>query len=165
MSEKRMAVVLLFLIIFALVCAGCGDTVQNTQTFEFVTASAGADTRFIPITSGEYYYDKKEAEVSAGFAETVNGGNYNVNTITTSYSNGRLTAAEITYDSSSRGEGNRLRVLLVQSDEYYYYKREAEVRPKVEEIVNSGAYDIEKVHNIYVEGRLIAAEIYYWVEE
>lgn len=164
MSKKGMIAVLLFLIICAVVCVGC-DTVQETRTLELVSVSAGADTRLISITSDEHYIDRKEAEVGAGFAETVNGGDYNINTATTSYTNGRLTAAEITYDSSGRGEGNRLRVLLIQSDEHHYYNREVEVKPKVEEVVNSGTYDIEKVHDVYASGYLVAAEIYYWVEE
>jgi hypothetical protein len=146
-----------------LLVAGCDENhPESTQTLEVNTQPvSGSNLRLLSITSDEHYFNKKQDEVRPKLESTVNGGKYNIVSVKTSYSSGYLTAAEVTYDASGRGDGNDLRVLFIQSDEYYWNKKAAEIKPKLDAMVNSGKYDIVKIQTTYAQGYLLAAEVYY----
>lgn len=154
---------ILFLALLIIV-AGCCDKnhPESTQTFEVTTQPvSGSNMRLLSITSTEYYFNKKQNEVRPKLETTVNGGEYNIIAVKTSYSSGYLTAAEIAYDASGQGSGNNIRVMFIQSDEYYWSKKAADIKPRLDAVVNSGKYDIAKINTTYAQGYLLAAEVYY----
>lgn len=143
--------------------AGCDmNYPESMQALEISTQSIhGGDIRLLSITSTKYYFNEKQNEVRPKFEATVNSGEYNIVSVKTSYSSGYLTAAEVIHDVSDRGDGNNLRVLLIQSDKYYWNEKAADINPRLDAIVNSGKYDIIKIQTTYVQGYLLAAEVYY----
>ena len=154
-------VALLGLLLFV---AGCGDVdhPESTQTFEVSTQPvSGSNIRLLSITSNKYYFDQKQNELRPKLEATVNGGEYNITSVKTSYSSGYLTAAEVTYDASGRGDGNNLRVLFIQSDKHYWDQKAADIKPRLDAMVNSGKYDVAKIQTTYAKGYLLAAEVYY----
>lgn len=158
---RNIAVVFVLLGV-GLVLAGCGaDYPESTQTFQTTEAAVGPNIRLLPITSEKYYFADKEKEIRARLETEVNGGQRNIVAVKTSYSSGYLTSGEITYDASDTGAGNNLRVLFIYSDKYYWDDKMKEVQPKLNEIVNSGKYDVVKIQTVYTSGRLLAAEVYY----
>ncbi len=162
MKIRQVVFSIAFLVILFFV-AGCDENYpESTQTFEVTTQPvSGNNLRLLSITSGEYYLTKKEAEVRPKLETAINGGEYNVASVKTSYSSGYLTAAEVTYDASGRGDGNGLRMLFIQSDQRFWDMKAAEIKPKLDAMVNSGKYDIVKIQTTYVEDYLLTAEVYY----
>jgi len=145
--------------------AGCsgGDkyTPEFTQTEVTTQLMDGCNLRLISIISNEYYFTLKQDEVRSRLETIVNGGEYNICSVKTLYSYGYLTAAKVTYDASSPGDGNEIRVLIIYSNEYYFTLKQDEVRSRLETIVNSEKYDIVRINTIYTKGYLFAAEVYY----
>ncbi|MFA6430607.1 MAG: hypothetical protein WC229_03235 [Candidatus Paceibacterota bacterium] len=148
---------------FLLFIAGCDENLcESMQTLEVSTQPVnGTNLRLLSITSTEFYVNKKQNEICDKLKTAVNGGEYNITSVKTSYSSGYLTAAEVTYDASSRGDGNSLRVLFIQSDKYYWNEKTDDIKPKLDAIVNSGEYDVVKIQTTYAQGYLLAAEVYY----
>jgi hypothetical protein len=159
----RQAVFPFMLLGLLFLVAGCDENYpESTQTLEVSTHPvSGSNLRLLSITSPKYYFDKKQNEVRSRLETVVNGGEYNIVSVKTSYSSGYLTAAEVTYDASGRGDGNSLRVLFIHSDKYYWDKKEADIKPRLDAIVNSGKYDVVKIQTTYAKGYLLAAEVYY----
>ena len=143
--------------------AGCDENYpESTQTLEVSTQPiSGSNLRLLSITSTKYYFNEKQNEVRPKLETAVNGGEYNIASVKTSYSSGYLTAAEVTYDASGRGDGNGLRVLFIQSDKYYWNEKAADIKPRLDAMVNSGKYDVVKIQTTYAQGYLLAAEVYY----
>ena len=158
----RQAVFPIALLGLLLFVAGCdGNHPESTQTLEVSTQPVSAATRLLSITSSKYYFDQKQNELRPKLEATVNGGEYNITSVKTSYSSGYLTAAEVTYDASGRGDGNNLRVLFIQSDKHYWDQKAADIKPRLDAVVNSGKYDVVKIQTTYAKGYLLAAEVYY----
>ena len=159
----RQAVLPVVLLGLAFLVAGCNENhPESTQALEVTTQPvSGSNMRLLLLTSAEYYFDRKQSEVRPKLETTINGGEYNIIAVKTSYSSGYLTAAEITYDASGHGDGNNMRVMFIQSNEYYWNKKAAEIKPQLDEVVNSGKYDIAKINTTYAQGYLLAAEVYY----
>lgn len=147
--------------------AACDESYpESEQTVEVVSPQPveSRDLRLISITTEEYYLDKKEAEVTPRLEAVVNFGEYNVFSMKTSYTNGRLVGADVTYDASGPGLSNDLRVKLFQSGEYYLDKRSAEVQSLLDEFLASGRLDgfkVLKVNTVRQKGYLLAAEVWY----
>ena len=143
--------------------AGCNENnPESTQTLEVSTQPvSGSNLRLLLITSTKYNFIRKQNEVRPKLETTVNGGEYNIVSVKTLYSSGYLTAAEVTYDASGRGDGNSLRVLFIQSDKYDWYAKAADVKPRLDAMVNGGKYDVVKIQTTYTKGHLLAAEMYY----
>lgn len=161
---KITKVVFLALFLFlAIIVAGCDENFpESTQTLEVTTQPiSGSSMRLLSITSTEYYLSKKQDDVCPRLETMINSGDYNIIAIKTSYSSGYLAAAEVTYNTSRRGDGNNIRVMFIQSDEYYREKKAADVKSRLDVVVNSGKYDIMKINTTYVQGYLLAAEVYY----
>lgn len=157
---------ILFSILFLallIIVAGCDENhPESIQTLEVTTQPmSGSNMRLLSVTSTEYYFDKKQNDVRPRLEATINGGKYNILSVKTSYSSGYLTAAEVTYDASGRGDGNKMRVMFIYSDEYYWDKKAANIKPRLDKVVNSGKYDIVKINTTYAKGYLLAAEVYY----
>jgi hypothetical protein len=155
---------ILFLATFLIIVAGgCHENhPESTQTLKMTTQPMnGSNTRLLSITSTEYFLDKKQNDVRTKLEATINGGKYNIIAVKTLYSSGYLTAAEVTYNVSGRGDGNNIRVMFIQSDEHYWDRKAADIKHRLNAVVNSGKYDIIKINTTYAEGYLIAAEIYY----
>lgn len=152
--------VALFALLFLV--AGCGNYSELAQTLEVGTQPvSGSNIRLLLITSSEYYADKKQDELHLKLEATVNGGEYNIISIKTSYSSGYLAAIEVTYDASDRGDGNNLRVLFIQSDKFGWDDKAADIKSRLGAMVDSGKYDVVKIQTTYVKGYLFAAEMYY----
>lgn len=141
---------------------GCDDYPESTQTFDINTQPArGSNLRLLAIASDSYYFDSKQNEVRPKFVATVNRGKYNIISTKTSYSSGYLTAAEITYEASGRGDGNNIRILLISSNKYHWDRQAADIKPRLDEVVNAGTLDIVKINTTYVQGYVLAAEVYH----
>lgn len=153
-------IAILVLLGVGLVLVGC-EYPESTQTFQTAEAVAGSNIRLLTITSEKYYFADKEKEIRARLGAEINGGQRNIVAVKTSYSSGYLTSSEITYDASSTGVGNNLRVLFIYSDKYYWNNRMKEVQARLNEIVDSGKYDVVKIQTVYTDGYLLAAEVYY----
>ncbi len=153
------SIVVIGLLLFV---AGCDES-KSVQTFEVCTQETeGTDLRMVWITSTKYYYESKQTEVRAKLENLLNGGEYNVVSVKTSYTEGYLTGAEVIYNPSSIcGDGNRLRILFVHNTYFYFSAKQKDVKLNLYEIVNGGEYDIVRIQTIYVKGYLVAAEIYY----
>lgn len=159
----RQAVFPIVLLGLLLLVAGCWENhPESAQTFGVSTQSvSGSNTLLLSFTSSKYFFDQKQNELRPKLETTVNGGEYNITFVKTSYSSGYLTAAEVAYDASSRGDGNNLRVLFIHSDKYYWDQKAADIKPRLDAIVNSGKYDVVKIQTTYTKGYLLAAEVYY----
>ncbi|MDD4900910.1 MAG: hypothetical protein PHS62_02230 [Patescibacteria group bacterium] len=159
----RQAVFPIALLGLLLFVAGCDKNYpESAQTLEVSTQPvSGSNIRLLLITSGKYYFDQKQNELRPKLEATVNGGEYNIISVKTSYSSGYLTAAEVTYNTSGRGDGNNLRVLFIQSDKYHWDQKAADIKPRLDAMVNSGKYDVVKIQTTYAQGYLLAAEVYY----
>jgi len=159
----RQAVFPVVLLGLLFVVAGCNENYpESTQTFEVTTQPVnGSNLRMLSITSTEHYFDKKQNEVRSKLETMVNGGECNIISVKTLYSSGYLTAAEVTCDASGRGDGNNIRVMFIQSDKYYWDRKAADIKPRLDAVVNSGKYDIVKINTTYAQGYLLAAEVYY----
>ena len=135
---------------------------ESTQTLDVTTQPvSGSNIRLLSITSAKFCFIHKQDEVRMKFEAAVNGGEYNIASAKTSYTSGYLTAAEITYDVSVRGDGNNMRVMFIQSNKYFWRDKAADIKSGLDEVVNSGRYDIVKINATYVQGYLFAAEVYY----
>ena len=142
--------------------AGCDENPpESTQTLEVPTVS-GSSLRLLTITSNKYRWDQKQGEIRPKLEATINGGEYNIASVKTSYSSGYLTSAEVTYDASGRGDGNGLRVMFITSDKFYGDQKQGEILPKLEATINGGQYDVVKIQTTYDQGYLLAAEVYYY---
>lgn len=153
-----------FMLLELLFCVtGCDtkDIPESTQTLQVTEVAKGPNIRLLPITSEKYYFYEKEKEIRARLEGEINGGKRNIVAVKTSYSSGYLTSGEIIYDISDSGEGSNLRVLFIYSDKHYWDEKMKEVQPRLNEIVNSGKYDICKIQTVYARGHLLAAEVYY----
>lgn len=152
-------IALLGLLLFV---AGCDEEYpESMQILEVTQPVSGSNMRLLSITSGKYYFNQKQNEIRPKLETTVNGGEYNITAVKTSYSSGYLTAAEVTYDASGRGDGNNMRVMFLQSDRDYWDDKAAEIKPRLDAVVNSGKYDVVKINTTYAKGCLLAAEVYY----
>ena len=142
---------------------GCDENrSESTQILEANTQpSSGSNLRLLSIMSDKHYLDQKQGEIRPKLEATINGGEYNIASVKTSYSSGYLTSAEVTYDASGRGDGNGLRVMFITSDKRYWDQKSAEIKPKLDAVVNSGKYDVVKIQTTYAQGYLLVAEVYY----
>jgi hypothetical protein len=129
----------------------------------FVIPIALLGLRLLSITSDKNYLNlnEKQNEISPKLEIIINGSNYNITSVKTSYSSGYLVAAEITYDTSGYGEGNELRVILIQSNKENWDEKADEIRSQLDEVVNSERYDILDINTTCIRGSLRAAEVYY----
>ncbi|MDO8593372.1 MAG: hypothetical protein Q7R59_00535 [bacterium] len=143
--------------------AGCDENhPESTQTLEVNTQPvSGSNLRLLTITSDKRYWDQKQGEIRPKLEATINGGEYNIASVKTSYSSGYLTSAEVTYDASGRGDGNGLRVVFITSDRRYWDQKAAEIKPRLDAMVNGGKYDVVKIQTTYAQGYLLVAEVYY----
>jgi hypothetical protein len=140
----------------------CAKVQESVQVFNVgAQPSNGNNLRLLSIGSAKCCFKNQEKEVCAKFETAINGGKYNIISIKTFYSGVYFTAAEITYDVSRCGDGNDLRVLLIQSDKNYYDEANDVIEPQLVTIINSGKYDVVKIQGVRIEGYLIAAEVYY----
>ena len=69
--------------------------------------------------------------------------------------------AESAYDAGGKGEGNNLRVLFVYSEKVYWHEKAKEIESRLNEIMNSGTYDVVKIQKVTTGGYMLAAEVYY----
>lgn len=156
---------MLFLLAVLALLVGCGAYPETTHTVKVAESKTDANTRILTITSSNFRFDAKEKEVRPKLEKAVNSGQYNIITVKTAYTNGYLTSADITYDSSGPDAGNNTRILLIKSDKYRYDAQQKEVEPKLREITGSGKYNIIGIETVYVQGYLVAAEVYYKAKE
>ena len=163
MKIGQMVVSLGFLLLVA--AAGCAWGPESTQIFEFRPQSAsGPNLRLVTFKSDTDYPEDRDPEVRAWLDGVVNGGRFNIVSVKTVHSSGYLTAAEVTYDASGRGDGNNVRVTFALSDKdcrNYREKRDPEVRAWLDDVVNGGRFNIVKVQTTYDKVFLVAAEVYY----
>ena len=147
----------------ALLIPGCENT-TTTQQKNVVCqeVESGKDLRVISIVSNQHYWNEKQPEVRAKVEEIVNGGEYNVVSVKTFYSDAYLTSAEVKYSVGEDCDDRDLRVIFVHSDKYYWNERQEGVKPRLDELVNSGTLDIQDVNSIMLKGYLVAAEVYHW---
>lgn len=171
---KKNIAILVFLAV-SLIFSGCGADRRSEYTQIFQSAKAmggGPNIRLLPIASEksycygyyeyEYYgYEEKEREVRARLEAEINGGQRNIVAVKTSYSSGYLLDGEITYDAGGAGEGNNLRVLFVYSGKFYWHEKMKEIESRLNEIMDSGKYDVVKIRKVYTSGYMVAAEVYY----
>lgn len=174
MSEMKKNIAILVFLAVSLIYSGCGTDRRSEYTQIFQPAKAmkrEASIRLLHITSEksycygyyeyEYYgYEEKEREVRARLEAEINGGQHNIAAVKTSYFSGYLLAGQITYDAGGKGEGNNLRVLFVYSEKTYWHEKAKEIESRVNEIMNSGKYDVVKIQKVYTGGYLLAAEVY-----
>jgi hypothetical protein len=154
----------IFFLALLILASGCQKNYpESTQTLEITKTQpmSGSDMRWISVISNKYYFNEKQDDIRPKLEAMINNGKYNVLYVKTSYSSGYLTAAEMAYDASGRGDGNNMRVMFIQSDEHYWNKKQDDIKPRIDAVVNSGKYDIVKINSVYAEGYLLAAEIYY----
>ena len=147
-----------------LVTVGCEKKIypDSTQTLEVNTQPiGGSDIRLLSITSHKDYLYKRHNEVLRKLETTLNEGEYNITSVKTSYSEANLIKAEVTYDASGRGDGNRIRLMFIQSDKSSENGKAADIKSQLEGVINSGKYDIVKINRTYFEDYLLAAEVYY----
>jgi len=64
--------------------------------------------------------------------------------------------------SNGSNSAQNLKLYMISSDCDYNFDKEKEIRPKLENFVNSGDHEIVKVNTVYSRaGYLIRAEVYY----
>ncbi len=144
----------------------CNDTHnESTETTEVsnqcINDSTAGNLHIMSFTSDKRYFNEKQEEICPKLDSVINSGKYNITSVKTSYSEGYLTSADILYVDSCWGEGNNLRVVFVHSNEYYWGKKEAELKPRLDSVVNRGGLNVVKVQTTRLQGRLLAAEVYY----
>ena len=146
----------------AIASTGCENT-TTTQQKNVVckVIEDGTNLRILPVTSNKSYWGDKQNEVRKEVERIVNSGEYNVVSVKTSYSDAYLTSAEIKYSISRECDNKDLRIIFLHSNKSYWGDKQNEVKPKLENIVNSGKYDIQDVNTIMLKGYLVAAEVYY----
>lgn len=143
--------------------SGCDNTTTTQQkSVVCQDISQGQNIRIMTVTSDKHYWSKKEIDIKAKVEEVVNGGKYNVISVKTFYSNAYLTSAEIKYNVGEPCDNRKLQVMFVNSNQFYLYRKQNEVKPKLDELVNSGKYNIKDVNTIMLKGYLVAAEIYHY---
>jgi len=145
----------------AILTSGCDNT-TTTQTKNVVcqTVEDGTNLRVMTVNSGEHYWNRKQEEIRPKVEEVVNSGEHNVVSVKTFYSDAYLTSAEIKYSVGEDCNKN-LRVIFIHSNEHYWNRKQEEVKPRLDRIVNSGELDIQEV-NTMLEGYLVAAEVYHY---
>jgi len=153
---------LLVISILGLILFGC-DNPTSTQQKIVVCQSVedGTNIRIMTITSNKYSWISKQGEVKPNVEKIVNGGQYNVVSVKTFYSDEYLTSAEIKYSIAEDCENQNFRVIFIHSKKYSWITKQGEIKPKLEDVVNSGKYDIQDVNTIMLEGYLVAAEVFY----
>lgn len=110
----------------------------------------------------QYYgYEEREKEVRSQLESEINGGQWNIVAVKTSYASGYLLNAEIIHDASGAGEGNKLRVMFIFSDKLFWHEKMREIEGALNEVTGSGMYDILKVQKVFTRGYLLAAEVYH----
>ncbi|KKT34926.1 MAG: hypothetical protein UW23_C0026G0011 [Candidatus Collierbacteria bacterium GW2011_GWA1_44_12] len=158
----------LFLIVLSVtLLTACSDPYpESSQVIEINdTALEGKSIRILRISPDERYIDVKQNLIVPELVDTINSGELNIISVKTGYTGAFLTSADITYDNSGPGKGNALRIKLLILETRYIDVRDKELSPQLDEFVNSGQYDIVKIQTTYVEGYLVAAEIYYYEED
>ena len=142
---------------------GNGDCIWKCFSKNVVcqTIENGRDLRTIIVTSNQHFWDEKQKEVRNAVDSLVNGGQYNVVSVKTCYSDEYLTSAEIQYNVANDCNNKNLRVEFIYSDEHFWDLKQKEIKPRLEQIVNSGQYDIQETNTIMLKGYLVAAEVYY----
>ena len=150
----------------AITFSGCNNdqTIdQQQKTVICQKIEDGKNLRVILITSDKYYLSEKEKEVRPKVEDIVNSGEYNVASVKTFYSEGYLASAEVDYNIDIAKDCNNktLRVIFILSNRYYLSEKEKDVKPQLDEIVNSGKYNIQDVNTTVLKGYLVAAEVYY----
>lgn len=113
------------------------------------------------FTSPKYYFDEKQKEVTQILSNFVNSGDNDVVSVKTSYSNGYLTAGQADYAQEKQGKGNKIRINLVQSGEYYWDNRDKDVKKKLNDVLKN-TQNVHKVNTIFGNGYLLAAEVWYF---
>ena len=136
-----------FLVVIVIL-AGC-DYSKSTQIFQ-ITVQASGNRSLSNI-----YLSNKKGDVCSELETMINSGEYNIVSIKTTYSSNRLTEAEVTYDTSGRGEGNDIRILLLHQEDAI------NIKSRLDNIFGSGKYSIITRNVIYKNGYLFSAEIYY----
>ena len=159
-TKKALFLVVLFCVFFI---SACEENIPEfTQILEVSTQPvSGSSVRLLSITSSKHYLNQKQNEVRPKLKVIINGGEHNITSVKTLYSSGYLTAAEVTYDASSRGDGNNMRVMFIHSNKNYWNQRAADIKPRLDKVINSGKYNIVKINTTYAQGYLLAAEVYY----
>lgn len=132
---------------------------ETSQTHE--VSKGSGNVRVLTFNSDEYAPRDKQSKVSEALQKAVNSGKYNIVSITTGYTEGFLTSATMNYDPTQSGEGNSLRLILVLSAKFPYDDRAEEVKNRLDQITNGGEYNIVDIRTASVEGRIVAAEVYY----
>jgi len=152
----------------ATVIFGCENNTANTitqkKTFVRRNIEDGANRRVLAITSDQHYWNRKQAEVRSKVERFVNGGEHNVLSVKTFYSDAFLTSAEIQYGAGDDCNNQNLRIEFIHSDERYWNRKQAEIKPRLLEFINSGQRDVRDVNMVKLKGCLVAAEVYYAVE-
>lgn len=143
-------------------------TMESTQFFEISNQPAsGKRLRTVQITSDLVVGDAydvivRQQEVSSKIQSTVNSGHFNIVSVITFYLDGYLTTATVIYDTSpGRGVGYDMRMMLIQSDSLHAEERHHKIKYQLDMVVESEIYDIVKINKVYVQGSLLAAEVYY----
>lgn len=160
MKIRRKAFLIVFLGLVFFTCGCAWYYPESEQTFEVGSQLMDNNTRMLSITSDSHYFAAKQEDILPKLNATVNSGKYNIIYVKTFYSVEYLTAAEIAYNASGRGEGNNIRLMIIQSDEHFWERMAPIIRSRLEEVVNSHRYNILKVNMVYVEGNLVVAEVY-----
>lgn len=145
-----------------------GETTRTQLKFEkFVvcqTIEHGTNLRIKIVTSGQSQWPRQRREVVKELNQIINSGDYNIVSVKTSYSNTFLTSAEVKYSVVKDSKHQNLRIKFFHSQSDQLSVIEKEIKPKLDEFVNSGNYNIQEVNSIMSEGYLVAAEVYYYEE-
>jgi len=160
--------ILISLLIFMFVLSACNTNTQDVQSVDLRTNTPKQSIQQQPeqfvkllfLTSDKYYYEMKETEITKQLNETVNGGSYNIVRVQTYYSSGFLTSVRIDYIPDTSGEGNALRLKLIQSEKYYYESKDEDIKKKLNEALIS-IKETVKINTVFDSGYLIAAEVWY----
>jgi len=114
-----------------------------------------------PIVRGNYSIsriclDEKDGDIRSKLKTIINSGKYNIVSVETIYSSSHLKAAEIAYNSSVRGNGNNMRILLLQQEDATSFKS------VFNDTFGGGKHEIIATNIIYKNNHLLSAEIYYY---
>jgi len=164
MKTKQLLVGLI--LITGLCLFGCNKLRTETTTTDKVTVCQdivnGKEVRVMTIQSSHYYYNHQQSEIVKILDSVVNSNLYNIIEVKTSYTNSYLTSAVVVYSVGETCTDKHLKVKLIINDQYYYDQKQNDVKPRLDEIVNSGKYNIQSVNTIILQGYLVAAEVYYY---
>jgi len=156
--------VFLAVLLSVIALTGCfwdDDVTEIPNTFDVPGADEG--TEILVISSDGWKFYDQQKEIAAQLETVVNSGKYNITEVKTSYSDGYLTSAEVRYNKDE-GEGNKIRLRLALSNNWYWGGRITEVKTKFQMLQESDL-DVIELKTIYLEGELLAAEAYYWSDE